>query len=139
MPPYQQQNVQMPMINPYYYNNGYLPQYSSRLPQEMQASMNYLKCRPVTSFDEVKAAQVDLDGSLNVFPDIGNKRIYTKQIKPDGTADYQVYSLTSQEVMSSSTDYVTKAELEQIIAQLKSSLMASIAPTMPEAQKKISF
>ena len=108
--------MQMPMApSPYYYNPGYQP-FQERYPREMQNSMNYLKCRPVTSFDEVKAAQIDLDGALNVFPDIGNKKIYTKQIKPDGTADYQVYVLTIQEAAANSTDFVTKAELEQIIA-----------------------
>jgi hypothetical protein len=45
----------------------------------------YLKGRLVSSFEEARAAQVDLDGSLFVFPDIGNKKIYTKKINLDGT------------------------------------------------------
>lgn len=139
MPPYTQQTMQMPMANPYYYNPNYTQPYQQRYPQELLTVMNYLKCRPVTSFDEVKAAQIDLDGSLNVFPDIGNKKIYTKQIKPDGTADYQVYVLTSQENVANSTDYITRAEVEQLFAQFKASFMVPAAtPIMPE-QKKMSF
>ena len=136
---YPQQNMQVPMApNPYYYNPNYQP-FQERYPRDIQASMNYLKCRPVTSFDEVKAAQIDLDGSLNVFPDIGNKKIYTKQIKPDGTADYQVYVLTTQEAAANSTDYVTKAELEQILAQFKASFMVPMTASPIPEQKKINF
>jgi hypothetical protein len=39
---------------------------------------NYIKGRPVVSIDEARASQIDLDGSLYVFPDLGNKKIYTK-------------------------------------------------------------
>ena len=40
--------------------------------------VNYIKGRPVVSIDEARASQIDLDGSLYVFPDLGNKKIYTK-------------------------------------------------------------
>ena len=52
----------------------------------------YMKCRAVTSFDEAKAAMIDLDGSLHVFTDVANGKIYTKQINLDGTATLNVYS-----------------------------------------------
>lgn len=55
---------------------------------------NYvLKGRPVTSFDEAKASMIDLDGSVYVFPDFANGKIYTKQINLDGTAALNTYSL----------------------------------------------
>lgn len=44
-----------------------------------------LKGRPVSSLDEVRATSVDFDGSISFFPDLANKRIYTKQINLDGT------------------------------------------------------
>ena len=67
----------------YYYqqpqqrNMDYLQQY---------AQVNTLKGRPVSSIEEVRAAQIDFDGSLFVFPDIANKCIYTKQISATGAA-----------------------------------------------------
>lgn len=44
----------------------------------MPPMQNFIKGRPVVSIDEARASQIDLDGSLYVFPDIGNKKIYTK-------------------------------------------------------------
>lgn len=56
---------------------------------------NFIKCRAVTSIDEAKASMIDLDGSIHVFTDIGNKKIYTKQINLDGTATLNTYELVS--------------------------------------------
>jgi hypothetical protein len=44
----------------------------------IMSQFNYIKGRPVVSIDEARASQIDLDGSLYVFPDLGNKKIYTK-------------------------------------------------------------
>lgn len=54
---------------------------------------NFVKCRAVTSIDEAKASMIDLDGSIHVFTDLGNKKIYTKQINLDGTATLNTYVL----------------------------------------------
>ena len=85
-----------------------------------------LKGRPVTSFEEARVAQIDLDGSIAIFPDLGNKKIYTKRINMDGTASLQTYSLDEKSVDAITPDYVTKAEfvemkqnIENLIAQLK--------------------
>lgn len=51
-----------------------------------------MKCRPVSSKQEAMASQIDLDGSLWVFTDIGNGKIYTKQINNDGTASFRTYA-----------------------------------------------
>lgn len=52
----------------------------------------FLKCRPVSSREEAMAFQIDLDGSLWVFPNVGNGKIYTKQINNDGTATFSTYA-----------------------------------------------
>jgi hypothetical protein len=52
-----------------------------------------LKGRPVASFEEARATTIDFDGSTFFFPDLANKRIYTKQINLDGTASLYVYEL----------------------------------------------
>ena len=94
------------------------------VPQIMQN--NYLKGRPVVSIDEARASQIDLDGSLYVFPDLGNKKIYTKQINLDGTAAFNIFELVpvNGEPVTSEVKpaYVTRDELDQILAEFKTSL-----------------
>lgn len=79
-----------------------------------------LKGRPVSSVEEVRAAQIDFDGSLFIFPDIANKRIYTKQINLDGTAALRAYALIEEK--EATPAYVTKEELDSIVRELKESL-----------------
>lgn len=97
---------------------------------------NYLKCRPVSSIEEVRAAQIDLDGSLFVFPDIANQKIYTKQINPDGTAALNTYTLTI-DVPKVEPQYVTREELENTLAAFRSTLLPveSKAPQSAPAAK----
>ena len=84
-----------------------------------------LKGRPVTSFEEARVAQIDLDGSISIFPDLGNKRIYTKRINADGTAALQTYILDEKIPEVTHTDTITrdefnelKTKLEALVAQL---------------------
>ena len=89
------------------------------------AAPQFIKGRPVSSFEEARVAQIDLDGSIFLFPDLGNKRIYTKRINPDGTATIQSYFLEAP-VEESKEDFATRQEvvelkekLESIIAKLQ--------------------
>jgi hypothetical protein len=66
-------------------------------PYQQQAA---LKGHPVSSFDEARATSIDFDGSVFFFPDIGNKRIYTKQINIDGTSTLNVYELRTTPIES---------------------------------------
>lgn len=91
---------------------------------------NYIKGRPVASLEEARAAQIDFDGSLHVFTDIGNKKIYTKQINLDGTATLHTYSLADEDLAATAPEYVTKAEFNQALAQLESMIM------VPKDQEK---
>ena len=52
-----------------------------------------LKGHPVSSLEEVKATSIDFDGSIFYFPDIANKRIYTKQVDLNGIASLNMYEL----------------------------------------------
>lgn len=104
---------------------------------------NFIKGRPVVSIDEARASQIDLDGSLYVFPDLGNKRIYTKQINMDGTASFNVFNLSEASEQSSTSSYVTKEELNAILEKFKASLSepaaeAKSAPA-PASSKPSSF
>lgn len=126
---------------PYYYGYGMPQIYQRTAPMQIEApqaqtppqylmQQNLIKGRPVVSIDEARAAQIDLDGSLYVFPDIGNKKIYTKQINLDGTATFNVFELAPQAVLSAeeSKDYVTKTQLDVILAEFKESLTPAKNP-----------
>lgn len=92
----------------------------------------FIKCRPVVSLDEARAAQIDLDGSLNVFTDIGNKKIYTKQINSDGTASLFTYALV-EDGEKTTPDYITREEFNEFVAQLKNAAISPVASTKPAA------
>lgn len=126
---------------PYMYGYG-MPQYQRMIqPQQAEQAapavtsqqqytaplvmpqVNYIKGRPVVSIDEARASQIDLDGSLYVFPDLGNKKIYTKQINMDGTAAFNVFELAAPVDNAPAPVYVTKDELDEILASFKASLV----------------
>lgn len=98
-------NVQQQIPIQYPYGNNLLTNtpydnYMGRQITGQQQIFNqnqYLKCRPVASKEEARAFQIDLDGSLWVFTDVGNEKIYTKQINTDGTAVFKTYSFVEDE------------------------------------------
>ena len=102
------------MINPYQAQN-----YVQAQPQQFYNPPKlFLKGRMVTSIEEAKAASIDFDGSIFYFPDLANKRIYTKQINYDGTASMNVYELR-QIPIEQTPDYITRKEFEEAIRSLQ--------------------
>lgn len=107
----------------YYYPNNaagvsYMPPQSSMQNPLQQVG---LKGRPVSSLEEVRAAQIDFDGSLFIFPDLAHNRIYTKQISMDGNASLNMYELTqipSQQPIDNN-NFVTREEFNAAIDQIK--------------------
>ena len=75
--------------------------------------------RPVSSVEEVKASPIDFDGSIFYFPDIANKKIYTKGINLDGTVSINVYELKTIADQSMISSYVTRQEFENALSQIK--------------------
>ena len=139
-----------------YYNNAYgptsqpqYPNYGIRDTQPNATPMytspmsnQFLKGRPVSSFEEARAAQIDFDGSLHVFTDIGNKKIYTKQINLDGTATLNTYTLVEQpEVIQPQaappTEYVTREEFNQVLSQLQTIVNSIKAPVVNNKSKTL--
>ena len=110
------------------------------MPQSVQPAM--IKGRPVSSLEEARVAQIDLDGSIFVFPDLGNKKIYTKRINADGTACLQSYSLDLQPETEESI-YATKSDVEQLKATLDEIINkfkgSSGVVTPTSTQAKINF
>lgn len=120
---YSQQPIQSPYLRP-------------QQPQQLG-----LKGRPVSSIDEVRASGIDFDGSIFYFPDIANKRIYTKQINIDGTAILNMYELKEMPTqVADSNLYVTRQEFNEVIAQLKAMVpreeipASNLEPVAPPAQ-----
>jgi len=58
----------------------------------------------------VRATSIDFDGSIFYFPDLANKRIYTKSIDMNGLASLNMYELKPipQEAPLVSEEYVTR-------------------------------
>ena len=128
---------------PYYIPQQQQPQYAA-IPYAPQQRMPYveqpqigIKGRPVSSIEEVKATSIDFDGSVFFFPDLANKKIYTKQINLDGTSTLNVYELKNIpiETVVNPSQFVTREEFETVLAQLKEKI-APQANKQPTAQQQ---
>jgi hypothetical protein len=79
--------------------------------------------RPVSSVEEVRACPIEFDGSVFYFPDIANKKIYTKFINMDGTVAINLYELkdltTITEQPIDTSMFVTRPEFENAMSELK--------------------
>lgn len=131
-----------------YQNYNNYPQQQSYQPQQyirQAPPQQMLKGRLVSSLEEARATSIDFDGSVFYFPDLANKRIYTKQINMDGTATLCMYELKALPnenniaVSQSLDNFVTKDELAQVVAQLRDSLGKSTAAPAPAKQEVLSF
>ena len=105
---------------------GYYPQQQQYYQTQQQNQLYYLKGRPVSSIEEARAMGIDFDGSVFFFPDLANKRIYTKQINQDGTATLNMYELKNEPVLNASS-YITREEFEAAIGQMRQLLEAKPA------------
>ena len=121
-------------------NYGYPQPYQVSRPTYQNGAMVYpgIKGRPVSSFEEARASMVDFDGSVFYFPDLANRRIYTKQINMDGTALINVYEMKEMPIQQETPptidlqNFVTKDELNSAINQLREALSrASQVQTSP--------
>ena len=128
--PQQIPNQQVPQQQPQYQIPGYLRQ----APPQVT-----LKGRLVSSLEEARATSIDFDGSVFYFPDLANKRIYTKQINMDGTASLYVYELRETPIENEASSFVpsvekfvTREEFERVLQQLQ----ALQKPTEPAASAK---
>ena len=124
---------------PYGMNN-----YSNILTKQSYESfqpVQFLKCRPVSSKEEAMASQIDLDGSLWVFTDIGNGKIYTKQINNDGTASFRTYAQDKNDNIYANSQYVTREEFNKVIQTLMAAtqVQSSQPPASASNNQEIDF
>lgn len=135
-----QQPLQYPYNNNLMMNTPY-DNYMGRVnqqPQQNILSNQFLKCRPVSSKEEARAAQIDLDGSLWVFTDVGNEKIYTKRINTDGTASFITYARIEDENPYAPTgDFVTRDEFNKVIQALMAAMQPANSQEPVPAQSNI--
>ena len=114
----QQNLAQQRMNNLQNQYNQMFPQ-QEMMQQQVPQQMQMIKGRPVSSLEEARASMIDLDGSMYVFTDVANKRIYTKQILLDGTAELKTYVLEEQKQEQAQTNtnssYVLQQDFEEAI------------------------
>lgn len=117
------------------YNNYYQPN-AAYAAAQTRPSLT-LKGRPVSSIDEARASTIDFDGTVFYFPDLANKRIYTKQINVDGTASLLMYELKEiPAAITEPTGFITREEFEATISQIKETLSAAVVKNANPAEKK---
>lgn len=78
--------------------------------------------RPVSSIEEVRAHPIEFDGSIFYFPDVANKKIYTKSMNLDGTVAINLYELKTLPTFTdhpNDSSYITREEFDIAITQLK--------------------
>lgn len=128
-----QQTQQITQQQPMYQ----VPNYLRQAPPQVT-----LKGRLVSSLEEARATSIDFDGSVFYFPDLANKRIYTKQINIDGTASLYVYELREMPVeeeksslVPSVEKFVTREEFERVLAQLLPQKPTEPAAPAPQKEK----
>jgi hypothetical protein len=111
--------------------NAYL---SQQMQPAQQIQANFFKGRPVASIDEARAAQIDFDGSLYIFTDLGKGKIYTKQFNPDGTVTLNTFAIF-EEKEPEVNEYVTKDEFNLAINEIRNMFGSKENQT----QKKVTF
>ena len=117
------------------YNNYYQPTPAYTAPQ-VRPSLT-LKGRPVSSLDEARASTIDFDGTVFYFPDLANKRIYTKQINLDGTASLLMYELKELPTPAPEpTGYITREEFEATISKIQDTLSMRVMPTSNSVENR---
>lgn len=94
--------------------------------------------RPVSSIEEVRASPIEFDGSIFYFPDIANKKIYTKFVNMEGQVNINLYELkeinTPDQTIDSSA-FITRTEFEETINSLKQLLQQEISQSAVQPQQ----
>ncbi len=104
--------------------------------QQQQPAFIGLKGRPVSSLEEARAAAIDFDGSVFFFPDLANKRIYTKQINLDGTASMNMYEYKEVPTEAfNSSNFVTRQEFDETLNDIKGALNMIAQQTQQQKQQ----
>ena len=116
----------------------YQPQRTNTIAPPIQQPQQFvgLKGRPVSSLEEARAAAIDFDGSVFFFPDLANKRIYTKQINLDGTASMNMYEYKEVPTEAfNSSNYITRQEFDETLNEIKGALNMIVSQQQQQPQQ----
>ena len=115
---------------------NYYQQQPNILPRAQAGpQLGMLKGHPVSSLEEVKATSIDFDGSTFYFPDLANKKIYTKTVDLNGIAQLNMYELKPIPSIPEASDFVTRQEFEQAmgkVAELFNQKGTTAPPQQPQ-------
>ena len=96
-----------------------------------------IKGRPVTSIDEAKAAQIDLDGTMTYFPSLAENKIYVKSIGFDGLPIFNVYQLVdtkqSQPVYAESSIVIALQQRVDALERIIKGVNSNVQPNANDA------
>ena len=111
--------------------NNYYPQQPNTSPINPRPNLltpqfGGLKGHPVSSLEEVKASTIDFDGTIFYFPDIANKKIYTKSVGLDGIALLNMYELKPLPAEPIEGEFVTRTEFDQALARISELLATKV-------------
>lgn len=134
-----------PFVNPNYFNYGsqYGNYYNNMLNQQRMQTMEQqypsqammapaptqiqtigLNGKYVDSIENVKAADVMMDGSIMYFPNTNGKTIYTKQLQPDGTSKVVTYTALEQEQNAEKKEEVALVQLNECLKEFKEEIFS---------------
>lgn len=112
-------------------------QYNYQRPIPYTSGQWNARVRPVSSIEEVRASSIDFDGSVFYFPDIANKKIYTKFVGMDGQVAINMYELREMPTgQAADSSYITREEFENTIMQLRMMYQQPTTPTVEETQSQ---
>ena len=111
-------------MNTYGYQQQYgainRPVYGTTATPLQQPNSATQRIRPVASFDDVRAMNIDFDGSVFYFLDYANRIIYAKQINMDGTASINMYEFKEiPSTQPANVDFVTRDEFNSTLSSIK--------------------
>lgn len=131
----------MPQVSPQLASQyPYLNRFSQPMPQQAQVQQitNFLKGRPVSGVDEARASQIDLDGSLHIFTDAPNGKIYTKRILMNGSSEFNVYSIVVEPApVPVQTTEINKVQQQLVAGDAKDPDILLMKATITNLQKQI--
>lgn len=114
--------------------------------QQMQPTFSGIKGKPVGGEDEARNTIIDMDGSVFLFPDLQNGKVYTKQMNPETFAPiFRVYKLEDATPLIpapapiDTSIFARQEEVEQMkgtIASLQATLNDMLAPAPQTAPKR---
>ena len=113
---YRYQNHQVPQ-----FNNFGLPYSSPQFFQQQQVPQSNFSIRRVSNIEEAKAAMIDPLGTY-FFVDTGTGKIYMKQIKNDGTAEFYTFGVENVPENSSKENENPLIEINKRLSNIETAL-----------------